>query len=205
MNPELKHLVHFYNDPQYLFKTITMSPQSEYSRISKLLVDTNSWYCFRYSNEIREAYYKRRIYLEKRLKAEFEANYYHLVSDIPIYFYVIPNITKDEILKKNETIYNNAKYVSLIDMDLLFGKTNITFTINDSFRSYQQAMLNAGLPEMLNEPKYEIFPDSSQVFPLDELDNMSKKYKTLPVKYEVQIWDHEILNIIKRNMSVLEL
>jgi hypothetical protein len=205
MNPEVKYIVHYYNDPNYLFKTITMSPQSEYSKICKLLVDSNNWFCFRFSNQIRDAYYKRRIYLEKRMKSEFEAIYYHLVSDIPIYFYAIPNLTKEEILKKKDAISNNAKYVSFVDLQLLYGETNITFTINDSFRSYQQAMLNAGLPELLNEPKFEIYQDSSRIFPLYELNNMVEKYKNFPVKYEIQIWDHNILDIIKRNMCVLEL
>jgi hypothetical protein len=205
MNSELKYLVHYYCDPQFLFKTITMYSQDKYNDLCNLLVKSNAWYCFRYSKGIRDTYYKRRSYLEKLLKTEFEESYYPLVSDIPIYFYIIPNITKEMIQNRVIQQNNSAKYALFFDLSYGIDLKNITFTLNDSFQSYQQTTIKAGLPKMLNEPNFDVYKDSNLVYPFTELENIHKNYRNKPVKYEIQIWDNRVLETIKQKKEIIVL
>jgi hypothetical protein len=94
MDNDLQFLIHFFNDKEYLFKTITMAGMSQVDEICNKISSQKGWYWPRFAQSERHDYLKRRLFVEKELYEDYTQEYGSLKEKIPVYFYLYPNITK---------------------------------------------------------------------------------------------------------------
>jgi len=199
---KLNYLVHYYTDENYLFQTIMMYSKQNLNEVSDNIVKNKTWFWERYRDTDRDNYYKRRYFVEKTMKKEFEEKYFKLSEDVPVYFYLIPGINKEEVINNcNKRItLNNITKALLIDIETVFNNKYITFTVNDSFRCYLKKSLDAGIDcsksHYLGIP---ILEDHNKIFPIKDLMEINEKYKNTKIDYEVQIWEKDLLEKIKLN------
>lgn len=96
-NRFLYKLVHHYCNEKYLFQTITMYPEAERDQIMANMVDNKSWNGGRFAEQNRGTYLQRRIRAEEQMYKEFSRKYWVLKECCPVYFYLYPHFSLDEI------------------------------------------------------------------------------------------------------------
>ncbi len=139
MDDELQFLIHFFNDKEYLFKTITMADISQLDEICDKISSRKWWYRGRYAQSERDDYLKRRLFIEKELYEGYTQEYGSLKEKAPVYFYLYPNITEQKAIEmgrqrtRHEEIEPQILMVKIGDID---DTKNMTFTLNDSFTAY---------------------------------------------------------------------
>ncbi len=88
MDDDLQFLVHFFNDKEYLFKTITMAGISPADEICNKISSQKGWYWPRFAMSERHDYLMRRLFVEKELYEDYTQEYGSLKEKIPVYFYL---------------------------------------------------------------------------------------------------------------------
>jgi hypothetical protein len=201
---ELQYLIHFFTDMKFLFKTITMECADKYEEVSEAIASKKGWYFCRYTKSDWNDYLNRRIFVEKELYIEYSKEYGKLKENIPVYFYLYPNITKEKAvdLAKQRMNYNElTPRILFLKIQELRNISNITFTLNDSFTSYWKKAIESGIKCRDEEKGREVLPDHNKIFPFSRIEHIHRVYKEKNPYYEVQIWDYEILE--KLNYEIL--
>jgi hypothetical protein len=67
MDHDLQFLIHFFNDTEFLFKTITMAPIARVDEICDRIASEKGWYMPRFARGERQGYLQRRRFVEKEL------------------------------------------------------------------------------------------------------------------------------------------
>ena len=203
MHNNLKYLIHFYTDKNFLFNPITSYTKKEFNLACDSIVKNNSWFMKRYGENDRNDYYERRIFVEKQLKNDFYSKYSKLLNDFPIYFYLIPNISDEkakEMCEQRKKCNENTKYI-LLKTELILYKSGVTFTICDSFRAYWKKAISAGIKCRPEEEGKEIFDDHNDIFEINEINDKYKKYFNSDTIFEIQIWNKDLINDIKESLT----
>ena len=199
MDEDLQYLVHFFNDKEVLFKTITMAEPCQVEEISDRFVSQRGWYWGRYAKSERADYLNRRRFVEKALFDEYMQEYGRLKEKVPVYFYLYPKLTVQKAIAlgqqrtKHEEVEPGILLVKIQDID---DTTNITFTLNDSCTAYWQKTIEAGINCRGPQPAGIVLPDHNRVFPFSRIEEMYRKYLEQDLVYEVQVWDYELLERI---------
>ena len=193
----LGYLIHFYRNENYLFQTVTMVADDQRDEVLDSIVDSKSWYWGRYSASDRAAYMNRRIAVEQMLYDEFEKSHWPLTNRFPVYLYLIPGFLPDtierEIEQRQKFQENDTKYL-VFDLDQIKDRKNVTFTVNDSLRSYRRKLLLAGIPCRELQGNNPELPDYGKIFHIDDIGKVYSRYAKIPdLRFEVQVWDHRIL------------
>jgi hypothetical protein len=196
MDSDLQFLVHFFNDRRYLFKTITMAGWSQMDEICDTISSQKGWYWMRFSDSRRQGYLKKRLFVERSLYEDYTRDYGSLKEKIPVFFYLIPNITAQKALEsaRQRTEHGETEphvlVVKLADID---DTTNMTFTLNDSHTAYWHRIYEAGLEFEGEGNAPAILPDHNKVFPFSMIEQLHRKYRAQEMKYEIQVWDYQLL------------
>ncbi len=201
MDEDLQFLVHFFNDKQYLFKTITMAGVSQVDDICNTISSQKGWFWPRFAPSERHAYLTRRRFVEKALYEDYAQAYGSLKERIPVYFYIYPNFTEQKAIdlgKQRARQGERAPHILMVKLQDLGDTTNITFTLNDSHRAYWKRAIEAGIECRGdgNGPMV-VLPDHNKVFPFSMIEEIHQKYKAQPISYEVQIWDYQLLEKLR--------
>lgn len=190
-------MIHFYNNEKYLFKTVSMYSEDKRDQIFDSIVENKSWYWGRFQKSERNGYFNRRITVENILYQEFSKRYWQLKETIPIFFYLIPNLSISEIesnLLNRESCGEAPTKFKIVELEKVRNNKNVTFTINDSHRSYKQKLYDLNMyVKGAAATQDKEFEDYGKIFHIDEIDRIHEKYKSVEeIKYEVQIWDKEL-------------
>ncbi len=200
IDEDLQTLVHFFNDKEHLFKTIMMADACQIDEICDKFVSQKGWYWGRYSKSERSDYLARRRFVEQKLFEEYTQAYGRLKEKVPVYFYLYPKITLQKViaLGQQRTRQEEAKPgILMVRIRDVKEFTNITFTLSDSCTSYWRKANEAGIHCRGPQPTGGVLPDHNKVFPFSMIEEIHRKYKELDIYYEVQVWDHELLEGIR--------
>ena len=200
MHPDLRYLVHFYNDPRYLFKTISMAGEGEAEAICDAISAQKGWFWMRFSPAERKGYLRRRRFVENALYADYTREYGPLKEKVPVFFYLIPGITPAaarEMARQRTGHGESEPHVLLVDLAGLADTSQITFTLNDSHAAYWQRIRAAGLAFGGETNVPALLPDHNRVFPFARIEEVHAKYAGQDVRYEVQVWDTALLEGMK--------
>ncbi len=78
----------------------------------------------------------------------------------------------------------------VVALDALPEACHLTFTVNDSFRSYKHRLIRDGLPCDFIIDELTDLPEYGKIFPISELRGIQRKYAHVEsLKCEVQLWD----------------
>ena len=202
---DLQFLIHFFNDRQYLFKTITMGGVSQVDEICDTISFQKGWFWIRFSQSERQDYLKRRLFVERALYDDYTREYGSLKEKVPVFFYLIPNITKQKAveLARQRTRHGETEpQVLMVKIADIEDTTYITFTLNDSHTAYWKRIKEAGI-EFGGEVNIPVvLPDHNKVFPFSMIEQIHQKYKAQEMRYEIQIWDYQLLE--KMMYTILE-
>ena len=205
MDDDLQYLIHFFNDKEYLFKSITMAGVSQLDEICNTISSQKGWFWIRFSQSERQDYLKRRLFVERALYDDYTREYGSLKEKVPVFFYLIPNITKQKAveLARQRTRHGEAEpQVLMVKIADIEDTTYITFTLNDSHTAYWKRIKEAGI-EFGGEVNIPIvLPDHNKVFPFSMIEQIHQKYKAQEMRYEIQIWDYQLLE--KMMYTILE-
>jgi hypothetical protein len=193
----LKYLIHYYSNEEFLFQTVTMYKAIDRNKVCDSIASSRSWYWGRFSRSDRAAYMLRRVAAEKMLRTEFENSHWPLKSKSPVYLYLIPNMSLDNVDRdlgtRKEHEEHKTKYL-LFDLDRIQIRSDITFTLDDSFRSYRKKLLDQGIACRGLNGKVRELADYGRVFHIDELVAVYTRNSEVPdLRFEIQVWDREIL------------
>lgn len=204
MNEALRYLIHYYTDETQLFTTIMMYHEQERDHICDAIVKNQNWFWERFRTYDRKYYLQRRIFVEQCMKAEFEHDHYPLQGDVPIYFYLVPgmNHALAEEKCKSRTEYGeiNTKYL-LLDVDRIQTCRSVTFTVEDSFRSYWKKAKAAGITCFEDGRKRIELADHNTTFPFSAIETLYRKYQATNTTYEVQIWDQAFIHELRADVQ----
>jgi len=205
MDDDLQYLIHFFNDKEYLFKSITMAGVSRVDEICNTISSQKGWFWIRFSQSERRDYLKRRLFVERALYDGYTREYGSLKEKVPVFFYLIPNITKQKAveLARQRTRHGEAEpQVLMVKIADIEDTTYITFTLNDSHTAYWKRIKEAGI-EFGGEVNIPVvLPDHNKVFPFSMIEQIHQKYKAQEMRYEIQIWDYQLLE--KMMYTILE-
>jgi hypothetical protein len=205
MDDDLQYLIHFFNDKEYLFKSITMAGVSRVDEICNTISSQKGWFWIRFSQSERRDYLKRRLFVERALYDDYTREYGSLKEKVPVFFYLIPNITKQKAveLARQRTRHGEAEpQVLMVKIADIEDTTYITFTLNDSHTAYWKRIKEAGI-EFGGEVNIPVvLPDHNKVFPFSMIEQIHQKYKAQEMRYEIQIWDYQLLE--KMMYTILE-
>jgi hypothetical protein len=205
MDDDLQYLIHFFNDKEYLFKSITMAGVSRVDEICSTISSQKGWFWIRFSQSERRDYLKRRLFVERALYDDYTREYGSLKEKVPVFFYLIPNITKQKAveLARQRTRHGEAEpQVLMVKIADIEDTTYITFTLNDSHTAYWKRIKEAGI-EFGGEVNIPVvLPDHNKVFPFSMIEQIHQKYKAQEMRYEIQIWDYQLLE--KMMYTILE-
>jgi hypothetical protein len=196
MDNDLQYLVHFFNDKDHLFQTVTMADASRVDEISDHIASQKGWYWFRYSQTDRQAYLARRRFVERELYADYTQQYGSLKEKVPVYFYLYPDLTEQKALEKGHLMRKYAEIppqTLLVKVQDIDDTRNMTFTLNDSFTAYWKKAIESGIKCRGEENGRVVLPDHNKVFPFSMLEQIHHKYKAQEISYEVQVWDYALL------------
>jgi hypothetical protein len=196
MDADLQFLVHFFNDPAYLFKTITMAGDAQVDEICDTISSQKGWYGGRFAPSERRAYLERRRYVEHQLYEDYTRIYGSLKESIPVFFYLYPGLTPQEAVEKARQRVQHGEaqpHVLLVRIQDIADIRNMTFTLNDSHTAYWQRAAEAGIKCRVEGYSPVVLPDHNRVFPFAMLAEIHEKYKAQQISYEVQIWDYQLL------------
>jgi hypothetical protein len=205
MNDELQFLVHFFNDKEYLFKTITMAGVSQVDEICNKISSQKGWYWTRFAKSDRHDYLRRRLFVEKELYEDYTQEYGSLKEKIPVYFYLYPNITKQKakVLGQQRMRHGEIEaQILMVKIQDIEDTKNITFTLNDSHTAYWKRAAESGKKCRGDGNTQVVLEDHNKVFPFSIIEQIHQKYKAQQINYEIQIWDYQLLN--KISYTILE-
>jgi hypothetical protein len=200
MDVDLQFLVHFFNDREYLFKTITMAEMSRVDEICNKISSQKGWYWPRFTQSERQGYLERRRFVEKELYEDYTQEYGSLKEKIPVYFYLYPTITKQKAIALGQQRMRQGEtgpHILMVKIQDIEDIKNITFTLNDSHTAYWKRTMQAGLKFGGDVNVPVVLPDHNKVFPFSMIEQIHQKYKAQEIKYEVQIWDYQLLEQIR--------
>ncbi|MFN2236288.1 MAG: hypothetical protein ACK2U1_18830 [Anaerolineales bacterium] len=148
---------------------------------------------------------KRRLFVERTLYDDYTREYGSLKEKVPVFFYLIPKITKQaaiELAAQRTRHGETEPQVLMAKIADIEDSTNITFTLSDSHAAYWKKIKEAGLAfgGEVNIP--DILPDHNKVFPFSMIEQIHRKYKAQAIRYEIQIWDYQLLE--KMSYRILE-
>lgn len=199
MDADLQFLVHFFNDIEYLFKTITMAGVSQVDEICNKISSQKGWYWPRFANSERHDYMRRRLFVENVLYEDYTQEYGSLKEKIPVYFYLYPNITKQKAVElgKQRMIYGEIEpHLLMVKIRDIEDTQNITFTLNDSYTAYWKRAMDSGIKCRGDGNTHVVLEDHNKVFPFSMIEQIHQKYKVQKINYEIQIWDYQLLEKI---------
>lgn len=205
MDDDLQFLVHFFNDKEYLFKTITMAEASQVEVICNKISSQKGWYWPRFAKSERRDYLKRRLFVEKELYEDYTQEYGSLKEKIPVYFYLYPNITKQKAMELGKQRMRHAEIeaqIMMVKIQDVEDTKNITFTLNDSHTSYWKRAIESGIPCRGDGNTHVVLPDHNKVFPFSMIEQIHQRNKAQQINYEIQIWDYQLLE--KITYTILE-
>ena len=191
MDNDLEFLVHFFNDKEYLFKTITMAEVSQVDEICNEISSQKGWFWPRFAQSERQDYLQRRRFVEKELYEDYTREYGKLKEKIPVYFYLYPNMTKQKAadLGQQRTRHGEVEpNILLVKIQDIKDIRNITFTLNDSHTAYWRRTMESGI-----KCRGDVLPDHNKVFPFSMIEQIYRKYQERQINYEIQIWDYQLL------------
>jgi hypothetical protein len=192
----LHFLVHFFNDREHLFETITMARADQVEALCDRLSSRRTWYWGRYAPSERADYLRLRCYVESTLYDEYTREYGGLKERVPVYFYLYPGLSEQGALDlaRQRTGHDEVEpQVLIARLEDLEDTRNITFTLNDSCTAYWQKATEAGMKYRVDGPCRAVLADHNRVFPFSLIRQLHKKYASAGVNYEVQVWDHQLL------------
>ena len=200
MDYDLQYLIHFFNDKEFLFKSITLAGVSQVDEICNTISSQKGWFWIRFSQSERQDYLKRRLFVERALYDDYTREYGSLKEKVPVFFYLIPNITKQKAveLAHQRTMHGETEpQVLMVKIADIEDTTNITFTLNDSHTAYWKRIKDAGIEfgGEVNVPV--VLPDHNKIFPFSMIEQIHRKYKAQGMRYEIQIWDYQLLEKIR--------
>lgn len=196
MDDDLQYLIRFFNDEEYLFKTITMAGVSQVDEICNTISSRRGWFWVRFSQGERADYLRRRQFVERALYDDFTREHGSLKDKVPVYFYLVPNVTEQKAagLARQRTTHGEAEpQVLMMRLADIQDTTNITFTLNDSHTSYWRTMKEAGMEFGGEVGVPTALPDHNRIFPFSMMERIHRRYRAQGMHYEVQIWDHQLL------------
>jgi hypothetical protein len=199
MDDDLQFLVHFFNDKEYLFKTISMAGTSQVDDICNKISSQRGWYWPRFAPSERHDYLERRRFVEKELYEDYTQEYGSLKEKIPVYFYLYPNITKQKAIELGlqRTRHGEKEpHILMVKIQDIEDTKNITFTLNDSHTAYWKRAMESGIKCRGDGSGHVVYEDHNKVFPFSMLEQIHQKYKAQQINYEIQIWDHKLLEKI---------
>jgi hypothetical protein len=200
MDSDLQFLVHFFNDKEYLFKTITMAGASQVDEICNSISSQKGWYWPRFAESERHDYLTRRLFVEKALYEDYTQEYGSLKEKIPVYFYLFPNITEQKAIElaQQRTRHNEIKpHVLMVKILDIEDTKNITFTLNDSHTAYWKRAMESGIKCRGDGNKPVVLQDHNKVFPFSMIEQLHQKYKAQRITYEIQVWDYQLLEKLR--------
>jgi|WetSurMetagenome_2_1015567.scaffolds.fasta_scaffold47136_2 hypothetical protein len=200
MDADLQYLVHFFNDPQYLFKTITMAEASRVDEICDQISSQKGWFWVRFSQSERRDYLERRRFVERSLYEDYTREYGSLKEKIPVFFYLVPRITKQKAIElaRQRTGQGEAQpHVLMVSIADLEDTTNLTFTLNDSHTAYWKRIQEAGFAFGGEKNVPVVLPDHNRVYPFSKIEAVYQRYRAQPVSFEIQVWDYSLLEKIR--------
>jgi len=196
MDNDLQFLVHFFNDKAYLFKTITMAECSQVDEICDRISSGKGWFWPRFAPGERQGYLERRQFVERELYRDYTREYGSLKEKVPVYFYLYPGMTEQkavELAQQRARQGETEPQVLLVRIQDIEDTENITFTLNDSHAAYWKRIKEAGMSFGGDVNVPVVLPDQNRVFPFSMLEQIHRKYKVQGVRYEIQVWDHQLL------------
>ena len=196
MDNDLEFLVHFFNDKEYLFKTITMAEVSQVDEICNEISSQKGWFWPRFAQSERQDYLQRRRFVEKELYEDYTREYGKLKEKIPVYFYLYPNMTKQKAadLGQQRTRHGEVEpNILLVKIQDIKDIRNITFTLNDSHTAYWRRTMESGIKCRGDGDTHVVLPDHNKVFPFSMIEQIYRKYQERQINYEIQIWDYQLL------------
>jgi hypothetical protein len=188
MDDDLQFLVHFFNDKEYLFKTITMAGVSQVDEICDRISSQKGWYWPRFANSERQDYIKRRLFVEKALYEDYTREFGSLKEKIPVYFYLFPKITKQKAMQLGQQRVMHGEmepHILMVKIQDIQDKKNITFTLNDSHTAYWKRAMESGIKCRGDGNGPVVLPDHNKVFPFSMIEQIDQKYKAQQISYEV--------------------
>ena len=176
--------------------------------ICNTISSQKGWFWIRFSPSERQDYLKRRLFVENALYDDYIREYGSLKEKLPVYFSLVPNITKQEAIElaRQRTMHGEAEpQVLMVKIADIEDTTNITFTLNDSHTAYWKRIKEAGIEfgGEVNVPV--VLPDYNKVFPFSMIEQLHRKYKAQGMRYEIQIWDYGLLEKIRYTITRLPL
>jgi hypothetical protein len=196
MQGELRYLVHFFNDERYLFKTITMADDAHADDICSAITLHRGWFWVRFSPSERRGYLERRRFVEEAMYDDYTRGYGALEERVPIYFYLVPDLSEQkaiEMARQRATQGEAEPHVLMVEIRDIDDTRNVTFTLNDSHTAYRARMKAAGLSFGGDSDVRVGLPDHGKVFPFSMLEQVHRVYGPQGITYEVQVWDHRIV------------
>lgn len=197
-------LIHFYNNPNFLFKTVTMYPEKDRNTVYDSIVSSKSWYSGRYTKSENKFYMKQRIAVEEMLYNDFRKKYWTLEEKIPVYFSILPKFSYSKIntdLEKRIKAEENKAKVFITHLENIQNYENISFTINDSFIAYRQRLIEKDIPVCSVSKVSKELDEYGEIFHISELKLLHKKYKNSNILFEVQIWDKKVISSLSNENS----
>jgi hypothetical protein len=196
----LNTLYHFYNNEAMLFRTVTMYSTQERDRVLDQIVANRAWYWGRFSKTERAAYMLGRETVEQMMRTEFERYYEKPCSSSPIYFYIYPRSDerslRDTLDQRSE--FEQETMMLRFQLRDLLDTTAITFTLEDSFKSYRQVLQRRGIPVRTGEDKPTCPECQGRLFHIRELRSVFEKHSNDEgIYFEAQVWDASVLERVK--------
>lgn len=190
-SPNLQVMIHYYTSPNHLFQTVTMAPAHERDRILDEVVASEAWFGGRFAAGHREAYMRKRVFVEERMYRDFERKYEPPPTKHPVFFYIRPDLDLDTVkqeLRRRETHGESRTQFLLVDLPEPADRRFISFTLFDSHRSYERDFLG-----LTSDPD---LTDSGTVFHIRELAEVYARNRDVAgLSFEVQVWDPSILPV----------
>jgi hypothetical protein len=206
MDDDLQFLVHFFNDKEYLFKTIAMAGISQVDEICNKLSDQKGWYWPRFAKCERDDYLQRRRFVEKAMYDDYTRAYGGLKEKIPVFFYLYPNVTERKVMELGQQGMSRGEtkpYILMVKIREIEDTRNITFTLNDSHTAYWKRAIEAGIKCRGDGKGPVVLQDHNKVFPFSMIEQIHQKYKAQQINYEIQVWDYQLLE--RMSYTILEM
>jgi len=203
MRPDLRYLVHFFNDVRYLFETLTMVEASRADEICDVISACKGWYWVRYSASERHGYLKRRAFVEEAMYSDYTRAYGSLKDSVPVYFYLVPDLSDAsalEMARQRAARGETEPRVLLVETRDIADMSNVTFTVNDSHTAYRRRGMAAGLDFGGAVEVPHALPDHDRTFPFSMIERVHRRYEDRPISYEVQVWDRRMLEELPRRI-----
>jgi hypothetical protein len=176
-----------------------MAGISQVDEICNKISSQRGWYWGRFAQSERHDYLTRRLFVEKTLYEDYTQEYGCLKEKVPVYFYLYPSLTKQEAraLGRQRTSHDEIEpQILMLKIEDIEDIKNITFTLSDSFTAYWKKTMESGIPCRGDVSVPVVLEDHNKVFPFSRIEQIHRKYQAQEIKYEIQIWDYQLLRKI---------